>query len=114
MRKSLDIINQVMGSETKEGIKMSTDQCPHCGGYCLPPLRRSFLGPLTSAPCRSCGERVSVPGWSVFTVAPIIIAVAVVPNYTTDPHLVAMSAVLLSMLTSLLNDTFVPLVKSKN
>ena len=74
-------------------------------------LRRSFLGPFTSAPCRSCGERVSVPFWSAITVTPIIVAVAVIPQIVTEPHLIALTTLLLAMATDLLNQAFVPLVK---
>ncbi len=90
---------------------MSKDRCPHCGGYCLSRLRRSFLGPISSAPCRSCGERVGVPYWSAITVIPIIVAVAVIPQTVTEPHLIALITLLLALATDLLNQAFVPLVK---
>ena len=92
---------------------MSKDQCPHCGGYCLPRWSRSLLGPFRSAPCRTCGEWVSVPFWSLFTAAPVIIAVAVVPQFITEPGLIALIAVALTWVADLLNEAFIPLIKSK-
>ena len=54
---------------------------------------------------------MSVPFWSVFTVAPVILAVAVVPQHITEPHLIALIAVALTWVADLLHEAFVPLVK---
>ncbi len=84
--------------------------CPHCEKPGISSIRKSFLGIAASTSCKSCGQKVGVPYWSIVTIIPMLIALLVVPKFFTEPESVSVVAVLLTALTFELN-TLVPLIK---
>ena len=57
---------------------MINEHCPHCEKECVSNLRKLFLLPGTTASCRSCGGRVSVPIYAIVSVFPLLMAYMIV------------------------------------
>ncbi|HSD38844.1 MAG TPA: hypothetical protein VLC92_15135 [Rhodocyclaceae bacterium] len=51
---------------------MSGYTCPHCSKRAISFLRKSYLGPATSATCQHCGNKVSVPFSAMLAVIPFV------------------------------------------
>jgi hypothetical protein len=67
--------------------------CPHCNQPCISQLRKSALGPATTATCRSCGKKVSVPWSTVWMMLPAFGAVSIARAIGNLPLLLVVSAV---------------------
>lgn len=90
---------------------MVQHRCPHCGNDGISGLRKSFLGPLATTNCSSCGKAVSVPYWSMVALLPWFIAIFLVlaiPDRAFPGFWLGAISV---MLTALIWQSFVPLVK---
>lgn len=57
---------------------MINEHCPHCENDCVSNTRKLFLLPGTTTPCRSCGERVSVPIYAIVSVFPLLMAYMII------------------------------------
>ena len=90
--------------------------CPHCkASPCLPPWRKLFMGPTSTARCQVCGYRVGldVPRACV-AMLPTFVAVtaAAIAAIAGALQAVALTAALLLLgliLAFMLNDSWVPL-----
>lgn len=58
---------------------MNRHQCPHCSKNSITGIRSMFLGPVVSTTCSEFGGRVSVPYWSLAALAPLIVAICLMP-----------------------------------
>ena len=50
--------------------------CPHCKQQAMSQLRKSFLGPVFSTSCQSCGKRVSVSWAALLAPVPFLLSMA--------------------------------------
>jgi len=92
---------------------MNMHDCPHCGEKGISALRRCNLGPAFPTKCKSCGKKVGIPYWSIFTIIPMLTAVIVVPWLFDNTRIVAFGAVMLTILTWNLFESIVPLIKKQ-
>ena len=54
------------------------EHCPHCEESCVSNLRKLFLLPGMTTPCRSCGQAVSVPAFALVSVFPLLMAYMII------------------------------------
>lgn len=71
-------------------------------------LERSIL---PRAICVLCGKTAGRPWWSFFTIIPMMIGFIVAPIVIDSAVYVAYAATLMTIITCLLDITFIPLVK---
>jgi transcription elongation factor Elf1 len=50
-------------------------ECPYCGRPAVSMMRKLILGPITSATCKTCGERISVSYLSILFLVPFYAAI---------------------------------------
>ena len=84
--------------------------CPHCQQYCISPLQKLFLGPASSASCRSCGKPVSIR-WKYFIwqIVPLVFVLFGVRLLGLEALTIGLIGVLYLVITSLIQLRLVPL-----
>lgn len=54
--------------------------CPYCSCPAISWARKMYLGSATSAACRSCGKKVTIPYWAMVSVVPFLIALVAIQH----------------------------------
>ena len=92
---------------------MNMHNCPHCNQPGITALRKICLGPACPATCKACGQKITVPYWSVITILPMLLSFTLIPNFVSSPKVTAIIAVFMTMLSWTLWESLVPLIKNK-
>lgn len=90
---------------------MNRYHCPHCGKDGISGLRRAFLGSLVPTRCTECGQKVTVPYWSVMVMAPFVLAAGLLPFVWDNGFLSFCLGAFGATGLFVLWEAFVPLVK---
>ena len=85
--------------------------CPSCNKVAILWLAKLCLGPLRTIKCPNCSVKLSVPYYSLLTVMPFILCIALSPNMHTQTIL--SFAFLGFVIMSFLHVKFIPLIKRK-
>jgi hypothetical protein len=88
---------------------MANLECPHCHKPTIPAWRKMMIGPVTSATCRECGGKVSVPWSAMWTLIPFLAAILITPYFKSN-ELSVVLWVAGAMVMGLLYHFFVPLI----